>query len=268
MPGMEILNELLTNMALALPKVVMALVLFFVGWLVAKGVARLVQKLLHGIGLDKIGEKLNEIDLVRESNFTIQPSVILSKLLYYFLILIFLVAATDVLQMEALSQLVSDIINYIPQLVTALVLVVIGLLLADMIQKAVKTAAESMGIPSANIISGFIFWFIFLTVGVSALSQAGIDTDFIKSNLTVVLGGGVLAFAISYGLASKDIVGNFIASFYHKNKVKIGDVIAIDNIKGEIVAMDSTSLTIQTESKKVMLPLKKLTTENIEIFES
>ncbi|MCB0662378.1 MAG: mechanosensitive ion channel [Saprospiraceae bacterium] len=266
MPGMEILNKLLTNLALGLPKVFMAILLFFAGWLIAKLISKLLKKLLQKVGLDTLGEKLNEIDLVRNSNFNFQPSLILARIVYYFLILIFLVAATDVLQMDALSQLVSRIINYIPQLITAMVLVVIGLLLADLVQKGVRTATESLGIPSGNIISGFIFWFVFLTVGVSALSQAGIDTDFIKSNLTVVLAGGVLAFALGYGLASKEIVGNFLAAFYHKNKIQIGDHIKIDGVKGEVVEMDRTSFTLQTETGKVVMPLMKLSTENIEIF--
>lgn len=266
MPGMEILNELLTNLALGLPKVMLALLLFFIGWLVAKFVSRLLKKLLGKLGLDELGEKLNEIDLLKKSKFVLEPSQVLSKIVYYLLLLIFLVAATDVLQMEALSQLVSSIINYIPQLITALILVVIGLLLADLIQKGVRSATESLGIPSGNIISGFIFWFVFLTVGVSALSQAGIDTDFIKSNLTVVLAGGVLAFALGYGLASKEIVGNFLAAFYHKNKINQGDLIRIEGIKGKVIEKDRTSFTLQTETGKVVLPLRKLTTENIEIF--
>ncbi|HMR42829.1 MAG TPA: mechanosensitive ion channel, partial [Saprospiraceae bacterium] len=106
------------------------------------------------------------------------------------------------------------------------------------------------------------------TVGVSALAQAGLDTRFIMSNLTVLLGGGVLAFALGYGFASKNIVANFLASFYSKNKVKIGDIVMIDGIKGMVIFMDNSSLTLQSEGKKVVLPLSKLTSEKVEIFES
>ncbi|MEK7257075.1 MAG: mechanosensitive ion channel domain-containing protein, partial [Bacteroidota bacterium] len=86
--------------------------------------------------------------------------------------------------------------------------------------------------------------------------------------LTVILGGVVLAFAIGYGFASKDTMANFLASFYSKNKVKIGDIVSVDGSKGRVIAMDSASLTLQGDGKIIVIPLKKLTSEKVEIFPS
>ncbi len=267
MPGLDLLYDLLKQMAEVIPNLVGALVLLLVGYLIAKIVAKIIRKILEKVGVNKIGEKLNEIDLIQKSNFNFSISGFLSKVIYYLLLLIFVVAATDVLGMEAISNLMTDIINYVPQLITALVLLIIGLLLSDVMKSTVKTTCTSLGIPSAGMIAGFAFWFVFLTVGVSALGQAGIDTQFIMSNLSIILAGGVFAFALGYGIASKEIVANFLSSFYNKNKVSIGDTISLDGVKGEIVEMDNSSITILSKTGRVIVPMSKLSTENVEIID-
>lgn len=101
----------------------------------------------------------------------------------------------------------------------------------------------------------------------SALGQAKINTEFIQSNLTVIIGGGVLAFSFGYGFASRDMMANFIASFYSKSKVKIGDRIRIEEVEGEVVGIDNTSITVKGNDRQIIIPLSKLTSENVEIFD-
>lgn len=262
------LQKLLEAFIQTAPKLLGALVIFFVGWIVAKLATKFVKKILEQSGIDKLGDQVNDIDIFKKANFSFKLSQIVSKILYYTLLLIVTVGAVDVLGMESLSKLVGELINYVPKLITAMALLLIGALLADTIAGLAKSTFKTLGIPSAGIISSLIFWLIFLTIGVSALGQASIDTDFIRSNLTVLLGGIVFAFAIGYGLASRSTVENFFASFYGKNKIQLYSTIEIEGVKGTVVGLNNTSFTIQTDDAKVIFPLSKLTTEKIIIFES
>lgn len=264
----ENLQKLLDAFIQTAPKMLGALTIFIVGWLIAKIATGLVKKLLEKSGIDKIGDQVNNIEVFKKANFEFKLSEVVSKILYYTLLLIFAVGAVDVLGMESLSNLVSDLINYVPKLITAMALLLIGALLADAVAGIAKSTFKTLGIPSAGIISSLIFWLIFLTIGVSALGQASIDTDFIRSNLTVLLGGIVFAFAIGYGLASRSTVENFFASFYGKSKIQLYSIIEIEGVKGTVVELNNTSFTIQTEDAKVIFPLSKLNTEKITIFES
>ncbi|TAK34679.1 MAG: mechanosensitive ion channel [Saprospiraceae bacterium] len=141
-----------------------------------------------------------------------------------------------------------------------------GIYLAEFVKNVVQAACNSLGIPSGKIIASFVFYLIFLTMTISALAQASIETALITSNLTVILGGVVLAFAIGYGFASKDTMANFLASFYSKNKIKVGDVIHLDGSTGKVIGLDSTSVTLQGDGKTIVIPLRKLTSEKVEIF--
>lgn len=259
----ELLQELLGSFLGIVPNLLGALAIFIIGLIVSRLVTKLVRRLLASIGIDRLAERLNEIEMVSKSNIKLMPSVMLSKLVYYFLLFVFIIAATDVLNMEIISVLMSDILNYIPILVSALFVFVIGLLVSDMLKNVVKTACDSLAIPASNLIANVVFYFVFINVAMIALSQAQIDTDFIQDNLSIILAGVVLAFSIGYGFASRSIVANFLASFYNKGKVQIGDVIRIDGEEGEIVAMENGTMTMLVDGNDVMLPLSKLATEKI-----
>lgn len=262
----KILQEMLSNFASIVPNLLGALAIFIIGLIVAKLTAKFLRRLLVRIGADRLAEQLNSIEIVSKSNIKLVPSVLLSKIVYYFLFFIFLVAATDVLNLAFISKLMGDILNYVPIIISALIMLVIGLLISDFMKNVVRTACDSLGIPAAGLIANIVFYFLFLNVVMIALSQAKIDTGFIQDNLSIILGGIVLAFAIGYGFASRDIVANFLASFYNKGKIRLGDVVELEGVSGEVIAMDSATLTIRAEDRIVLFPMHKLTSAHIDIL--
>lgn len=265
----DLLNTILTDFINVVPGILGAIIVFLIGWIIAKVVAGVVKRVLKSLQVDQLAERLNEIDFISQNNINIVPSTLFSKIIYYVLVLVFGVVATEILNIDAVSNLVGNLLTYIPNVIAAIIVLIIGLLIADMLKKVVQSAMEAMGIPSAKIIGGFIFYFVFLMTIITAVKQLGIESDFIETNLSYIVGGGVLAFALGYGLASKDMMANFLASFYSKDKFKIGDTIGIDGFKGEITDVSGTSLTIRSGDKqKVIIPLSKLTAENVQVFEA
>jgi len=264
--SLELLKELLHNFLAVVPNLAGALAIFIIGLIVSRIVARLLRKFLAAIGADRLAERLNQIDIVYKSNIKFVPSVLLSKILYYFLLFVFVIAATDILNMPIISNLMGDILNYIPVLVSALFVLVIGLLASDVLKNIVKTACESLAIPAAGLIANVVFYFVFINVAMIALSQAQIDTDFIQDNLSIILGGIVLAFSIGYGFASRHIVANFLASFYNRGRVQVGDVIEIDGLQGEVTALENGRLILTVDGNQVLLPLSRLSTERVTIL--
>lgn len=263
----NLLEELLKGFAAVIPNLFGALAVFIIGLIVSKIAARFVRRILVTIGADKLAERLNEIEIVYKSNIQLVPSVLLSKVVYYFMLFIFVVAATDILNMPVISQLMSEVLNYIPVLISALAVFVVGLLISDFLKGIVKTTCDSLGIPASAMIANVVFYFLFLNIVMISLSQAQIDTEFIQDNLSIVLAGVVLAFAIGYGFASRNIVANFLASFYNKGKVNVGDTIQIEGVKGKVLRMDSSSIVLEADGREVLIPLSKLASEKVDIFE-
>jgi Conserved TM helix len=157
--GIEILKNLLLRFTSAIPNLLAAIAIAILGMIVAKAVSKVIEKVLLTIGLDSLAQKLNEIDVIEKYNINLKPSRIISQVFYYVLLLIFLIAATDILGMPALSQLISDLINYVPNLITALVVLILGLLLANVLKSLVHSACKSVGISSPALISNFLLRF-------------------------------------------------------------------------------------------------------------
>ena len=262
----ESIKERLLELLKVIPNLLGALVVFIVGWLIAKSVSKLIGKVLAKTGIDKLAEKLNEIEIVYKSKIKIVPSIFVAKVVYYLLLFIFALVATEILGMEAISDLMKNTVAYIPKLFSALLVMIFGIFLADAIKKMVLTAANSLAIPSAKMISTIVFYFIFVNVLMITLKQAELKTDFIETNISIIFAGIIFAFAFGYGMASKGLMTNILSSFYSKSKFEIGTTIAVDGVKGEIIEVDGTSITLKTEHSKVVIPMGKLIDQKVEFF--
>jgi hypothetical protein len=261
-----VFKEMLERFSAAIPQLTFALLVLLIGWLIARFFRKIIRRVLAGIGVDGLAERLNDIDLVQRSGMRIEISSVLAQMIYYILMLGFVIFATDLLGVPAITQMVRDVVDYLPALFSAFVLLLLGLFLADMVRSIVLTACQSMGLPSAKIISTAIFYFLFITAAVSALSQAKINTGFMALNISIIIGALALAFAIGYGLASRDLLSNYLAGGYNRNKIQIGDDVRIIGMRGKVINLDATSLTLQTPGSEIIIPLSKLATEKVEIF--
>jgi hypothetical protein len=248
------------------PKLVGAVVILVIGVLVAKSAAAIVSRVLKQVGFDKIGEKLNDIDFIRQLQTEIKLSEIVAKVLYYFILLVFITAATETLGVAAITGMVLSLVNFIPKLIAAAIMLQVGVLLADALKKAVISLCQTFKIESAKLL-GMIVFFFFLTITIiSALGQAGINTELLESSFNLLIGGIIFAFAVGYGIASRDVMANILASFYSKNRFKEGQVIQIDDVKGTIVSIDNTSLTLKTGDTTTIFPLQTLQSRKVEVF--
>lgn len=266
---MDYLKEIWFQIVEYAPKISLALGIIILSFILIRVFTRLLRRLLRKVGIDKLADNyVNRIDFLEKNNIRFVPSSFISEIIYYLFLLISLVVATDFLQMEAVSDLVKSAIDYIPSLITATALLIVGLFIADFVQDISLTALQSLNVPAAKFVAGIIFYFILLNVLMLALEQARINTDFITSNISIILAGIVLAFSIGYGFASKDVMSNHIGYFYNRSKIHLGDVVSIGGKEGMVVGLDNTTLTIRADkdARHIIIPLSKLNTEAIEII--
>lgn len=246
-----------------LPNLLGAIILLLIGWLIAKIVSKLIGKLLDRIGLDKFAEKLNSTEALKGSSFKIKPAKILTKFVYWLLMLVFILSATETLQLAAVSQQISQLIAYMPRLLSAVIIFGIGFYASSMVQEGIASTCRSLGIPGWRVISGAVFWFILVNIGVIALSQAGVETTIINTNLSIIIGGVLLAFALAYGFAARGVLSSILTSFYSRSTFEVGQVIELDQHKGEIVRIDNVSFTLDTGKTHVVFPLHRLMSDTI-----
>jgi hypothetical protein len=270
------LQEILVNIVAGLvgqlvsfvPRLVSAVIILLIGFLVARLAKKVVQTVLAKVGLDRIGEKLNEIDLVKSLDRPIKVSTVIAQVLFFFINLIFATAATEMLRIAALTDLIVDVTRLIPRLIVAGIITVVGLLIADSLKKLVIGLCQSFNIKGGRMLGALVFFFLFVITLINAIGQTGLNTELLESSFMLLVGGTIFAFAVGYGIASRDVLANIVSSFYTKNKYRAGQVIQVDGVKGMIMQLDTTSITLRTEDTITVLPLQMLQTSNVIIYES
>jgi hypothetical protein len=209
-----------------------ALVILLVGWFTAKIGSVVLKNIFSKIGIDKLGEKINEIDAIKKFELDIKLSQVISRIVYYFVMIVFLIQAAQTLGVPAISNMFVMLVEYIPKVISATIMILAGLLLADAVKLFVVGLCESFNIASGKLIGSGVFFFLLVITIIAALGQAGINTALLESSFNILIASIILSFSIGYGFASKEILLNIISSFYSKNKYKEGQIIEIEGIKG------------------------------------
>ena len=255
-----------TAIANYVPIIISALVILLVGWIISKIVAKVVLKALEIIKLDDVLNKIGLDKMLAKIKDGLSAAKILSKVVYYILMLLFVTSAAQVLGWDMITNGIASFISYIPTLSVALVIFVVGVYIAELIKNMIYTAANSIGVSGAKAIANIVYYLLFIFIAITALNQAGVDTDIITSNITLILGSLLLAFAISYGFASRNLVSNLLSSYYGKGKFAEGQRIKIGDSEGIIVKIDSISVTLQQKDQQMVFPSRRLVEEDVIIL--
>jgi len=239
-----------------IPKILMAIGFVILAWLVIKIVNFLVKKILKLSRIDSLTTKLNEAELFGKNDYTIVPSLIILKFTKYLLILIFIIIASESLGLKVVSEGIGNFIAYMPILISALLIFILGVYGASQVKKAVQNTFKSLEISGSNLVGNIIFYVIVVVVSITALNQAGIDTEIITSNLTLILGSILLSFTIAFGLGARDIVMRLLFGFYSRKNFAIGQHIKTKKVEGVIQQIDNICITIKTVDSIVIIPIK------------
>lgn len=262
---LDSLSSMGKNIGAALPKIVGAIAILILGWLIIKIVLFILSKILKLAKMDALSERINEMDLLGNGKFKIDIIKITLGFVKWLLLLVFFIVAADILDWGIISTEIGNLLRYLPRLFTALVLFTVGLYLGSVVKNAIKKLFESFEFGGGKIISGLMFYVIVIFMSITALNQAGVDTTIITNNITLILGSFLLAFALGLGLGSREIVTDLLRSFYTRKNYAVGDKIAIGGDEGTIAAIENNSLTLVTKAGKFVIPIKDVVSQKVEI---
>ncbi len=252
-----------------LPGIIGAILILLFGWLIAKLIARIFTRICTALHFDDFAAKIKADELLEKANIKLTPSQLIGKFVYWILILMVIITVSDTMGWESVSNEISRLIQFLPKLFIAILFFVVGTFIASFIRDIIRGATASIGVGGGKFISSFVFYFFMMIVTLTSLEQAGMPTTIITSNLLLILGTIFLAAAISYGIASKDVLSNILASFFSRKTFGIGQTIEIDGVKGTIVDMSNISVTIEDfKGDKIVIPTQDLINNKVIIFKN
>ena len=198
--GTAIYNALANalNMILTfIPKLIGFLVILIVGLIIAALVAKAVTFLLRKVGFDRMSDRIGLTRFEQRMGVRMDTAGVLGKIVYWFIVLIFLVPAADALGVPAVSNVLNQLVAYIPNVFVAILVLFLGALAATVVADLVRGAVASANIGNPNIFAMIARWAIIAFAALIALEQLKITPDLINE----LFGAVVLALAIAFGLA-------------------------------------------------------------------
>ena len=249
-----------------LPNILIAIIILLIGWLVARSLSYIVFKAIQLSKVEKFASKALGRDVTKKSETGWNMALIVKKAVYWAVILLFAVFASETLGWQIVTQELSNIIAYIPRLLTAVVIFIIGMYIAGFVRQAISVGVNSTGIRASGVISTIAYYLILVLVTITVLNQAGVNTGAITSNFVIIIGSVFLAFALAFGLGAKDVLGNIVAGLYTRKNFHSGQRIKIDGKEGTIEKIDSINFVLKTGDSRIIMPIKKLVEETVEII--
>lgn len=250
-----------------IPSILGAVIVLLIAWLLARLVSGGFERLLRTVKFDTLAERLQLTTFVQQMGIQMSPSALIGRFIYWIFVLLIIASAAETLNWILVSELIQKFLSYLPKLVTGIVVFIAGSYLASLARDFIRSATGSLGISTGRILSSVLYYLLFIMVVLTAMEQASIDTRILSTNLLIIIAAIMLAAAISYGFASRDVLANILAGFFNRRTFQKGMVIEIDGVQGMIVEMSNVAVTVQvSETERVVIPSHQLMTSKVKII--
>lgn len=242
-----------------------ALLVLLFGWLFIKLLLMVLKKSLKLLKVDDLGQKINDIEIIEEKKLNVNLTKVILKFVKWALLLILIIVVSEMLGMTIISEEIGNLIGYLPQLLSAAAIFVIGLFIANFVKKSIHSFFKSFELSGGKIISQLVFFIMLSIISITALNQAGVNTDIITNNITLIFGAFLGAFALALGLGSRDVISDLLKTYYTRRTYEIGMKIKYKNVEGEIITIGDLSMTLKTLNGTLVVPIKEIVENQVEI---
>ncbi len=207
-------NSLLTlwgGVAIFLPQLIAAVVVFLVGWLIAELLGKLAYHVVKILHVDNALSKVGFRQAWERSGFKLDTPMLFYELVKWFFVVVFLMAATNILGLVQVSEFLRSVVFYLPNVIVAAVILLIGILVAKFLEGVVKASVKAAGLMSSNFLGAITKWAVVVFSLLIALAQLQVAGDIIKIVITGLIAAGALALGLSFGLGgvkhADDMIG-------------------------------------------------------------
>jgi hypothetical protein len=204
-------QDLLAGLIIFIPNLLIAIIIFVIGWLIGFGLERVVKQVVDSLRIDSALKAAGVEGVVERAGFNLSSGLFLGILVKWFVIVVFLVAALDVLHLEAVNAFLRDVVlGYLPQVIVAVMILLVAAVIATAAQTVVSGAAKAAGLISANLLGNVARWAIWIFAILAALAQLNVATAFVQTLFTGVVIAVSLALGLAFGLGGQQAAARYI----------------------------------------------------------
>jgi hypothetical protein len=251
---MGAMSALWAPVAAFIPRLFGALLVVAVGFVVAKLLDALLSKVLAKVGLDRLVAGTGVTKLLGRAGIRMPVSALIGRIVYWFVLLIFLVSAAESLGLARVSAVLDMLALYVPKVFGAALILLAGVLLAQLASGLVRGAAEGVGLDYASglgrIAQGLV---IIISISV-AIGQLEVKTELLNYVIAIALISVGLAVALALGLGSRELVSQILAGIYVRELYEVGQRVSVEGmgLSGEIEEIGTAKTLLLTDDGELV----------------
>jgi len=208
--------ELWSAIAYSLPRIVLAIVVFLIGWIIASLVYKGVVKLVKSLKIDQALEPTGLSSAFQRAGHPLNVGKVIGFLVKWFIIIAFVVLALDLLELNSIKQLLMGIASYIPQVILAAFVLFVGFIVADFVKKLVSGSSKLLNFHSSALLGSITRIAILVFTILIVLNMLGIGDEIVNILFIGIVGMLSLAGGLAFGLGGRDAAAKAIEKFKHE----------------------------------------------------
>lgn len=212
------LQDLWRGFILFIPRLIGAIVVFLIGWFLANIIGRVISEILARIKFNSIFERAGWQETLEKAEIKTKPSEFIGTIGKWIVAIVFLVSAIKILLADYSFRLefLDKIVNWLPNLIVAVVIFVIAAIVADILGKIIQASVRKTGVGYAKMLGIGSRWAIYILAGLMILRQLGVTPTIIDTIVMGLVGGFMLVFGLAFGLGGKEIASKILEELRKK----------------------------------------------------
>lgn len=196
-----------------IPKLIGAIVVFVVGWFISVWIGKLVAAILKKIKLDRLFQRTDWQESLQKAEFKISVSDFIGEVVKWILIIVFLLAAVDILQIPQFAGFLKEILGWLPHLVVAVAIFVVAVIVAEFAEKVARAIVGRLRLGYTKFIGSIVKWAVWIFAILAILIQLGIARELIQILVTGFVALLVISFGLAFGLGGKEVAREVLDRF-------------------------------------------------------
>src|SRR3954466_4327158 len=252
LPFASILDQAGDQLGGFIPRLGGALFLLVVGIILARVLARLLRRALRMAGLDSASERWGVADVLERAGLGRSLSHVLAVALRISLTVVVVFAALSLRGLQFLSQSLNEGVLFLPKVLAALALLLIGVVLAGFVRERVERTATQwdLPIPLGPVFQGAVLAIFIIT----AAAQLTISTALLMVLVAILLAAVAAPFAIAFGLGGRDVARSLSAGRYVRAAFTEGQMIRVDDVRGRVESIEPSATVLRTPTETIRVP--------------
>lgn len=192
------------------PNLIIALIIFAIGWVLASLIERLVESLFKALKVDAALRSAGLEEVIKRAGHSLNAGWFVGMLVKWFVIVVFLLASFDVLGLNQVNSFLAEVVSYIPQVIVAVIILMVAVVVGNAMHRLVVASSRAAHVRSAELLGRITKWSIWIFALLAALYNLGVAPALIQTVVMAVFAGGALAIGLAFGLGGKEVAQKLI----------------------------------------------------------